>query len=277
MEAFAISKSDSEDEFEDSRADVMAQFSADQFSQIMAMISGKTSGRSFIQCTARFSGQRDPEAVNEFIAAISVYKDIEKINDVDALKGMPLLLKDYAASWWMGVKDTVATFKEATDLLQATFSPPVPDWKIFAQIFENHQLKHEPSDAFICKKRVLFAQLRNAIAEISQVGMVFSLMAFEIRERLDFSSITTFDALISASRNAEIFIQELQVQRPQKEKCSYCRNVGHAINECRRRKADMEKGNQQLKFKDKATSSAPGPALTLVQKPALAAQTSKEF
>ena len=86
----------------------------------------------------------------------------------------------------MGFKATVSTFKEATDLLQATLSPPVPDWKMLAQIFENHQLKHQPSDAFICKKRELFAQLKNAIAEIFQVGMVFSLMAFEIREWLDF-------------------------------------------------------------------------------------------
>ena len=238
----------------------MAQFTADQFAQLMAMISGKNTSRSFTQCSARFRGQRDPEAVNEFIAAITVYKDIEQISDQDAIKGMPLLLKDYAASWWMGVKDNVVTFKEATELLQATFSPPIPDWKLFQQITEVQQQKHEPSDAFICKKRVLFAKLNNPIAEITQVGMVFSLMAFEIRERLDFSSITTFDALISASRNAEIFIQELQAHRLPKEKCSYCRNLGHNINECHHRKADFEKTNEQPKpmVQPRSYTSGPG-------------------
>lgn len=118
--------------------DKMATFSPDQFSQILAAIAGGNKCGSFTQCTARFRGQRDPSAVEEFIAAISVYKGIERISDADALRGMPLLLEEYAATWWIGVKDTVATFEEAVVLIRTTFSPPMPDWKIYINILSKN-------------------------------------------------------------------------------------------------------------------------------------------
>ncbi|XP_036347232.1 activity-regulated cytoskeleton associated protein 2-like [Rhagoletis pomonella] len=107
----------------------MATFSPEPFSQILEAISSGGKNGSFTQCTSRFTGQWDPVAVEEFVAAITVFKDIEKIPDADALRGMPLLLEDYAATWWIGVKESVSTFTDAIELKRATFSPPTPDWK----------------------------------------------------------------------------------------------------------------------------------------------------
>ncbi|XP_036335367.1 activity-regulated cytoskeleton associated protein 2-like [Rhagoletis pomonella] len=111
-------------------AETMATFSPEQFQQILAALTSDKKNGSFTGCTARFRGQRSPEAVEEFLAAITVYKDIEEVSDANALRGMSLLLEDYAATWWIGVKEKVATFSEAIDLIRTTFSPPTPDWKI---------------------------------------------------------------------------------------------------------------------------------------------------
>ena len=124
--ANALNNSSSSEEFQETE-NIMANFSPEQFQQILAVIAGNQKGGSFTQCTARFKGQRDPAAVEEFLAAINVYKDLEKISDEDALRGMPLLLEGYAATWWIGVKDTITTFNGATNLNKKTFCPPVPD------------------------------------------------------------------------------------------------------------------------------------------------------
>ncbi|XP_017466738.1 PREDICTED: uncharacterized protein LOC108359398 [Rhagoletis zephyria] len=152
--------------------------------------------------------QRDPSAVEEFIAAISVYKDIERISDADALRGVPLLLEEYAATWWIGVKDTVATFEEAVELIRTTFSPPMPDWKIYIKFFEQKQQTREATDSFICKKRLLFSQLSDPISEAVQLNMTYGLLSIKIRERERRDKVSTFDELISNCRDAEMILAE---------------------------------------------------------------------
>ncbi|XP_036339776.1 activity-regulated cytoskeleton associated protein 2-like [Rhagoletis pomonella] len=151
-------------------------------------------------------GQRDPVAVEKFVAAITVYKDIEKIPDADALRGMPLLLEDYAATWWIGVKESVSTFTDAIELIRATFSPPTPDWKTYLSVFEHKQQVREASDSFICKKRLLFSQLKDS--EGVQLNMIYGLLSVKIRERVHRDAFSTFGELLSRCRDAELFLAE---------------------------------------------------------------------
>lgn len=215
----------------------MTTLTAEQLQQILGAM---VKAGSFTQCTSRFRGQRDPAAVEEILAAIRVYKNIEKITDGDALRGMPLLLEDYAASWWMGVKEQVTTFKEALDLIRNTFSPPIPDWRIISSIFETKQQKAEPTDSFICKKRLLFSQLKVPISEEVHLNMVYGLLTVQIRERVRRESITKFEMVITASREAEMCLAETRPSSAAEskkaeqnaERCTYCRHGGHSAENC---------------------------------------------
>ncbi|KAI8125535.1 hypothetical protein CVS40_4373 [Lucilia cuprina] len=234
----------------------MATFSDEQFQQILAAMSGNVRSGSFTQCTARFKGQRDPAAVEEFLSAISVYKDIEKISDIDALRGMPLLLEDYAASWWIGVKDNVLTFEQAMSLIRSTFTPPIPDWRIFSNFFETKQQKNEPTDVFICKKRLLLSQLKVPPTEMIQINMLYGLLNINIRERVRRENVNSFEQLISASREAEMFFleakpvptadSELKKDVPNVNRCSFCRIKGHTVETCfKKKKRDELQNNPQ--------------------------------
>lgn len=238
--------------------DEMTTFSEEQFRQILAAMGGSHRGGSFTRCTARYKGQRDPAAVDEFLAAISVYKDIEKISDADALRGMPLLLEDYAATWWIGVKDTVSTFEDAKTLIRATFSPTVPDWRTFATIYEGKQQKKEPTDSFICKKRLLFSQLKLPINEEVQINMIYGLLHVNIRERLIRDKLTTFGELITASREVEMCLTErapatmnvhvIKEETTNSIRCCFCRIKGHTIDKClkkKKRDEQLQQNNQQ--------------------------------
>ncbi|XP_037807267.1 activity-regulated cytoskeleton associated protein 2-like [Lucilia sericata] len=235
---------------------VITDFNFDPKTQILAAVGGTSRGGSFTQCTARYKGQRDPAAVEKFLAAISVYKDIEKISDADAIRGMPLLFEDYAATWWIGVKDTVTSFEDAKALIRATFSPPIPDWRIFSNIFELKQQKREPTDSFICKKRLLLSQLKVPVSEEVQLNMIYGLLNITIRERVRRENIRTFSELISASREAEMFVTEscpatsnmdIKQENVSNNRCGFCRLKGHSIEHCfKRKKRDEQQGRQQI-------------------------------
>ncbi|XP_073838677.1 activity-regulated cytoskeleton associated protein 2-like [Musca autumnalis] len=175
----------------------MAQFTEAQFQKLLQTMGNNVRNGSFSHCTARFHGQIDPAAVEEFLT-VSVYKDIEHISDADALTGLQLLLEGYAANWWIAVKSTVSTFEKAKALIKTTFSPPMPDWRIFAIIYEQRQQKAEPTDSFVCKKRLLFSQLKSAVAEEIQLNIIFGLLQMKIRERVRRENVTTFEELLSA-------------------------------------------------------------------------------
>ncbi|KAI8114809.1 hypothetical protein CVS40_12865 [Lucilia cuprina] len=151
---------------------------------------------------------------------------------------MPLLFEDYAATWWIGVKDTVTSFEDAKALIRATFSPPIPDWRIFSNIFELKQQKREPTDSFICKKRLLLSQLKVPVSEEVQLNMIYGLLNITIRERVRRENIGTFSELISASREAEMFVTEshpatsnmdIKHENVSNNRCWFCRLKGHSI------------------------------------------------
>ena len=97
---------------------------------------------SLTSCTARLNAERNSSRVLEFIASISTFKTVEKISDVDAVNSMPMLLECDAAEWWQGVKTQAEMFDDVVRMLCEAFSPPKPDWRIYAEIFESHQQKN---------------------------------------------------------------------------------------------------------------------------------------
>ncbi|XP_073835819.1 activity-regulated cytoskeleton associated protein 2-like [Musca autumnalis] len=232
----------------------MAQFTEAQFQKLLKTMGNIVRNGSFSHCTARFHGQRDPAAVEEFLTAITVCKDIEHISDADALTGLQLLLEGYAANWWIGVKSIVSTFDNAKALIKTTFSPPMPDWRIFASIYEQRQQKVEPTDSFVCKKCLLFSQLKSTVAEEIQLNIIFGLLQTKIRELVRRENVTTFEELLSACREAEHALAEIDdgtttttplaeaiTQTKSALRCSFCLSHGHSADVCLKKKKRDEK------------------------------------
>lgn len=85
------------------------------------------------KCSTRFDGSQNND-VNAFIDAIEIFKDCSQVTDDNALKGIPMLLDGFAASWFQGVKATLGTWKEAIDLLRTTFGPVKPPHRVYREL-----------------------------------------------------------------------------------------------------------------------------------------------
>lgn len=70
-----------------------------------------------------------------------------------------MLLDDFAATWWQGVKDSTTSWNDAIELLRVTFGPKKPAYKVFRELFASEQDSKTNSDVFICHARALLAQL----------------------------------------------------------------------------------------------------------------------
>lgn len=116
--------------------------------------------KSFADLSARFIGNRSSHKVEEFISRCSIFKDINKISDENAIRGLPLLLEDFAATWWFGIKAGARTWIQACELIRKSFAPSKPAWRIFIDIFAHSQSDNEPNVAFIPKKRQLLRQAK---------------------------------------------------------------------------------------------------------------------
>ena len=119
---------------------------------------------------------------------------------MDAVNSIPMLLERNAADWWQGVKTQTETFDDVVRMLREAFSPPKPDWRVYAEIYESHQQKNEPTDSCIRRKRSLFAQLKTPLNEAQQIDHIFGLLHSSIRERVLRSSVANFDDLLSSAR-----------------------------------------------------------------------------
>ena len=128
----------------------------DQFTQLLSSLKSKNDRATFSTCTARFHGTTNSTDVDDFIATILVYQEAEGISNEHALLSFPLLLEGYAASWWQGVKSEAKSFTKAIDLLRKNFAPPKPDWRLFAELFQEKQKLLESTDTFVCRKRKMF-------------------------------------------------------------------------------------------------------------------------
>ena len=230
-----------------------------QFSQLLSNAGGQNQNATFSNCSATFDGGRNSAKVDDFIATILVYKEAERVSDAFALLSLPLLLKGYASSWWQGVKAEADTFEKALNLLRSSFSPPKPDWRIFAEVFQDKQYATESTDAFICRKRKLLAMLKEKVAEKTQVNLLFHQIRIGIREKLNRDQINGFQDLLQQAREVEVAINENCESRqeclnPKAKtfippaynnmglKCQYCRKKNHTAENCYKKAEDQLRG-----------------------------------
>ena len=182
-----------------------------QFSQLLGSIQIRQEHKipTFSGCTAKFIGKcNNVSKVEDFIATILAYKAAENISDFYALTSFPLLLDGYAASWWQGVKNEPKTFDGAIELLRNAFSPPRPDWRICAEIFQDKQKPTETTDEFVCRKRRLFAQLKNKIDEKLILNLIYHQISSHIRDKMGMENINCFQDLLLKARNIELSYHE---------------------------------------------------------------------
>ncbi|KAL0838995.1 hypothetical protein ABMA28_016992 [Loxostege sticticalis] len=219
-------------------------------------------------CSARFNGAGD---VIAFIDNVTIYKDCVGVSDSIALRGLPMLFTDIAATWWQGVKHSVSSWEEALHLLRQTFGPRLPPPRIYREIFSREQ-GEERTDVFVCRVRALIAQLPpNTLPENPvQLDMVYGLLHKRIRERVARNAFSTFAEMLQLARVAEDVLEEGRISIHPKRttpapvspsttltptaspagfmaysdkapptskprpRCTYCKTFGHNKDECRK-------------------------------------------
>lgn len=203
---------------------------------------------NFSSCNSRFSGKKD-EDVEAFIDAIAIYKDCVNISEVNALKGLPMLLDGYAATWWQGAKSSVLSWDAALEGLRYAYGKHKSPPKIFRELFSKEQGEKEPTDVFVNKCRALLSRLPNTppLHDIHKIDMIYSLLHGKIRERLLRPDVSSFEDLIGKARDIEDSLAEStardsqNIVKPQAEniskqrpRCTFCRTYGHLESECRK-------------------------------------------
>lgn len=236
-----------------------------QFEALLSRISNLSTQSletgNFSSCSSRFNGSKDSD-VNAFIDAIETFKDCSKVSDANALRGLSMLLDDFAATWWYGVKDTVATWETALDLLRLTFGPRKPAYLVYREIFSKEQDIRTPSDVFICQSRSLLAQLpANTLTESTQIDMIYGLLHKRIREKVPRDKIRTFNELLKECRMVEeTFVDHFdRPSNDKRPKCRFCKYLGHTEDQCRKKQ-----GTASTSTKTSTTAPSPSNPVTSV-------------
>lgn len=224
--------------------------SAEQFEKLLSAIGTQRSG-SFASCNFSYNGKRDGETVETFLTAATVFKKIEKLSDKDALESMPLILREEAATWWNGVKETITTWDELQERVRHAFAPKRPAFLLYQEIVGTKQEENELTEVYISKKRALLAQLPGpAHTETQQIDMIYGQLRYRIREKMPRENVKTFDQLLKAARGVERLLMEKQPssavattenihgkenEKPKKVRCAFCRMPGHTVDVCRKK------------------------------------------
>ncbi|KAH1001315.1 hypothetical protein HUJ05_009646 [Dendroctonus ponderosae] len=210
---------------------------------------------NFSKCSTRFDGAKDSD-VNAFIDAIGVYKDCTNISDQNALRGLPMLLDGFAATWFQGVKSSLTDWNRALILLRTTFGPSKPPYRVYRELFAHEQDIKMKSDIFICKARAVLAQLPNdTLTEATHINMIYGLLHRRVRGKVPRDKVSSFEELLTQARLAEetfeapVYRQEDNRSLATKDKfvrCTYCKNPGHEKEKCRKLKNYQERRNGNI-------------------------------
>ena len=161
------------------------------------------------------------------------------------------------------------------ELLRANFAPMKPDWRLFAEIFQDKQRVLEATDSFICRKRKIFAQLSEKISENAMLNMLYSQLLIKIRERIPRENIKNIQNLLEKAREVELLNKEIspneysqsieEVIETPKERCNFCRKKNHVAENC----------YKKLEAERKSKTKAPETTVTCYgcQKPGITDQT----
>lgn len=217
---------------------------------------------SFTTCKYTYDGKKSRELVEAFLTAVNLFKRKEKIIDATALEEISLLLKEDAGIWWQGIREDVKTWADFETRLRDNFASVREPYLIFMDIT---QFKHEAgisTEEFVRQKRLLFSQLpAPKFSETTQLDMIYGLLNINIRDKVSRSSVKNFDELIKAAvavehviyekaatdnqENAEKSTSKFDGRRgPSKKRCRYCKNVGHLIEDCKKRQYNESKLNK---------------------------------
>ncbi|XP_047985439.1 uncharacterized protein LOC125225667 [Leguminivora glycinivorella] len=277
-------------------ANMAVSLTEEQFERMMAAMAPKPG--SLTRCTLTYDGTKETDVVEAFLAAVNTYKRAERISDQDALTGLPLLLKDAAATWWQGMKDKVVTWEDFQERLRRTFAPKKPAYLICMEITSVKQKADETTEAFVSKKRMLFSLLpRPEFLETQQLDLIYGLLTPYIQEKVPRTSFTTYDkfledavaaerlrdtwktanstscvstAAVPSSTSMASLPEPAQApetsQRRNKQRCRYCKLPGHTIDECRKKQRADEQAASGT-----TTSHSP---VAVVQSSALPSTTS---
>lgn len=207
-------------------------------------------------CRHIFDGTRHYDYVEEFITAVVTFKEIEGISDEEALKGISLLFRGIASTWWQGVRKEAKTWNDVITLLRDHFSPAKPNYQIYMDIFEHKQDDETAIDTFICEKRALYAQLpEGRHNEETELDFTFGLLNINYRKHIARADIKSFRELLEKGR----IIEQNRIEQKQKlekdattathkregkgsKRCTYCNFRGHTVDQCRKRKATANEG-----------------------------------
>ncbi|XP_047987137.1 uncharacterized protein LOC125226991 [Leguminivora glycinivorella] len=234
----------------------------EQFRELLQAVGSSSKKKTLLsKCPARFNGTRSPTAVEAFISGVSTFMQVEELEDSAILEGLPLILQDDAAVWWQGVKHEIDTWKEFENRLRHAYAPKKPTYAILQDIIEIKQDKNTPTEIFIQKKRALIAQLPSPrFTEQLEIDMVFGQLRFEIRDKINRDTITTFKELSEKARHVERSLSEkaAKMDKPVashntklKSRCNYCRIPGHTADVCRK----LLRRNEQATEKPEAKPS----------------------
>ncbi|KAL1487620.1 hypothetical protein ABEB36_015709 [Hypothenemus hampei] len=229
--------------------------SKEQFKELLSLITNlslfQTQEGNFSTCLSKFNGDKNSD-VNAFIDAIETFKDCSKVSDLNALRGLLMLLQDFAAIWWQGVKDSLHNWKDAVALLRLTFGPKKPAYMVYKELFSKEQNLNTPADVFICHARSILALLpQETLSEDTQLDMVYGLLNKNIREKVYRDKITNFNDLLSQCRLIEqIFVDcseyrikttlNVSLSEEKRIKCSFCKFTGHNEDQCRKKISYLE-------------------------------------
>lgn len=233
---------------------------------VQAQAPPPSSTGNFSNCASRFSGNKD-EDVEAFINAITVYKDCVNVSNGNAVKGLPMLLDNHAATWWQGIQSTISTWDEALLALRHSYGLNMPSYKIFKELFSREQKDREPTDIFVNACRALIARLPKPpeLHIIHQLDMVYALLNRRIKHRLPRDQVQTFSELIDKARAIEDTFDDQTKEKKHntgnpagnssgnndnkprsRPKCQFCQNFGHTQEICRKFAASQASGQQNL-------------------------------
>ncbi|CAK9809129.1 Retrovirus-related Pol polyprotein from transposon 297 [Anthophora quadrimaculata] len=242
--------------------------SAEQLEQLIRRLSPRNAEKYFTHCPARFDGTRTKEAVDDFLASADFFRSSEGIKDKNAVKGLTLLLQGPAHTWWIGIKDSITTWKEAQAAIRNEFAPSPPAYQIYQQVFATNQDSQTPTGLFVSEKRALLAQVNPLDTEVRQLDLIYGLLHLRIRDRVPRKTVKHFKSLLDAAREVEATFREREHIRAEAQgerldaesskskigknktrvKCAFCQNPGHDITVCRKKdKVEQEAKEKGLK------------------------------
>lgn len=165
---------------------------------------------NFAKCTSRFNGQPDSN-VDAFLDSVETYKDCTNVSNVNALRGLSMLLEGQATTWWQGVKSSIQSWEEAVTSLKQAYSKKLPAPLVYREIFSREQNIDEPTEMFVCCIRAMVAQLPYTLSTEAQLDMIYGLLHKKIRKRLTRQEFSNFDEFLKRTRDLERSLQDLHM------------------------------------------------------------------